>query len=524
MHEAIRKQPNLRSQPALLAGMALALLLFYQGGALAPALLGLAGFGALALLRPDLALLFVPLTAPLYLIPGELPGLRANGFDLPLHEAALLLTFAASLARWLWSRLPKPAGPPALAGLSGPAYSSARLAPALLFLVAGALGLALALARGPALIELRRMVVEPLLFYTLARRQLAADLHVAFANGSSQLKAHSSKLIAALALGGALVSLIGLLQYVGLDLAPLLGPKQCFAPDGGVCPNVIADGGVRRVLSVYGHPNNLGLFLGRVWPLAAALALAGVRAKRQAARAERAGSRFDSWLWALGALLCLAGIGVSFSRGAWLGALAAAVVLALGFIRARNYRPQAQPATGAKFSVFGSRLAARGSLLALALTALVLAGLALSLRGDVTAGSTPVRLLLWREALGYIARHPLGIGLDQFATYHDPKSGLSLIDPALIGTSEQFAAHPHNLLLDIWLRLGPLGLLAFGWLLWRFFRATLRRGARPLAIGASAAMAAALVHGLVDNFYFVSDLAIVFWLLIALSEALDSVA
>ncbi|HRC77735.1 MAG TPA: O-antigen ligase domain-containing protein, partial [Kouleothrix sp.] len=78
-----------RRTPAILAAMALALLLFYKGGALLPALLGLALFGALALLRPDLALLFVPLTAPLYLIPGALPGLRASAFDLPLHEAAL---------------------------------------------------------------------------------------------------------------------------------------------------------------------------------------------------------------------------------------------------------------------------------------------------------------------------------------------------------------------------------------------------------------------------------------------------
>jgi O-antigen ligase len=140
----------------------------------------------------------------------------------------------------------------------------------------------------------------------------------------------------------------------------------------------------------------------------------------------------------------------------------------------------------------------------------------------VTAGSTPPRLLLWREAVGYIRRYPLGIGLDQFVFYHDPSNGRSLIDPALVGTSEQYAAHPHNLLLDIWLRLGPLGLVAFGWLLVRFFRRGLRMvraDAAPLALGALAAMVAALAHGLVDNFYFVPDLALAFWLLIALVGA-----
>ena len=202
----------------------------------------------------------------------------------------------------------------------------------------------------------------------------------------------------------------------------------------------------------------------------------------------------------LRALLCLGGILVSFSRGAWLGALAALAVLALPALRAR----------------LGERAAP--ALVSLGVVLAALAGLGLTVRGDLAGGSTPVRLLLWREAIGYIRLHPLGIGLDQFLHYHDPNSGRSLIDPSLIGTSEQFAAHPHNLLLDTWLRLGPLGLVAFGWLLTRFFGAGRRQLGDPVVLGALAAMTAALVHGLVDNFYFVPDLALTFWLLIALVE------
>jgi len=160
-----------------------------------------------------------------------------------------------------------------------------------------------------------------------------------------------------------------------------------------------------------------------------------------------------AWLFLAAALLCLGGILVSFSRGAWLGALAALVVLALPAVRAR----------------LGERAAP--ALVGLGVALAALAGLGLTVRGDLAGGSTPVRLLLWREAIGYIRLHPLGIGLDQFLQYHDPNSSRSLIDPSLIGTSEQFAAHPHNLVLDTWLRLGPLGLAAFGWLLARFFGA-----------------------------------------------------
>ena len=232
---------TLRSQPALLAGMALALLLFYKGGALAPALIGLAAFGALALLRPDLALLFVPLTAPLYLIPGSLPGLRARGFDLPLHEAALLLTFAASIARSAWGWLGSPTrsstsperrslSAAIRRGLTQPGLLR-RYAPHLLFLLAGLLGVALAVQRGLALTEFRRLIAEPLLFYALARGRVPFGRRAALAWQA-----------AALVLAGALVGLLGLLQYLGLDLVPWFGAKQCFAPDGGPCANVVVDG------------------------------------------------------------------------------------------------------------------------------------------------------------------------------------------------------------------------------------------------------------------------------------------
>jgi O-antigen ligase len=319
-------------------------------------------------------------------------------------------------------------------------------------------------------------------------------------------------------LSGAIVGLLALLQIAGLDLVPLLGRKECFAPDGGPCANVIADGSVRRALSVYGHPNNLGLYLGRVWPIAAALAVSRLRTQNREPRTTSSSKLLGSWFLVLASALCLGGIVVSFSRGAWLGALVALAVLALGMTKdeGRKTNITAGP------SSFVVRRSSWRWLLALPAALVVVAGLALALRGDVTAGSTPVRLLLWREAFGYLVRHPLGIGLDQFGFSHNPESGLSLIDPALRGSSEEFAAHPHNLLLDIALRLGPLGLVAFGWLLARFFRAGWRGAApaeRALALGATAAMAGALAHGLVDNFYFVPDLAIAFWLLLALKES-----
>jgi hypothetical protein len=341
--------------------------------------------------------------------------------------------------------------------------------------------------------------------------------------------------VIALIVAGSCVALIGVLQYIGIDLVPLIGAKRSFSE------NIVEAGSARRVASVYGHPNNLGLFLGRVWPLAAALlfyekssqapsaANQEPRAKNQTEQENKRtreqgnpgllhrytqrvpGSivpslhrsiALRSALSASMLILCLAGLFVSFSRGAWLGAAVAVLVLALCGIGSTH------------------RLAL--PLIALGIVGASLALLVISSRG--AGGSEGTRILLWQEALGYLRQHPFGIGLDQFYAYHNPDSGRSLIDPSLIGTSEQYAAHPHNLLLDILLRMGPLGLVAFGWLVVRFVRKTWWQAdlrSMPLVVGILAAMAAALTHGLVDQFYFVPDLAFTFWLLLATSEISD---
>src|SRR5687768_7476205 len=135
-----------------LALMALALALFQRGGALLPALAGGLLFGALALLRPDLSLLFVPLAAPLYLMPAVIPSLRADStppIRLPTYEIALLLVLGAAVARWLWRRIPTADRRPPTADRPAAANSrntqhtirntqyAIRYAPHLLFLLAG---------------------------------------------------------------------------------------------------------------------------------------------------------------------------------------------------------------------------------------------------------------------------------------------------------------------------------------------------------------------------------------------------
>jgi putative inorganic carbon (hco3(-)) transporter len=520
---------RLSTTPALI-GLGTALALFYWGDALPlaplPQLLTLLLLAEFALLRPDLVLLMVSATAPLYLIPAEIPGLRAEPLRLPLHEVVLLATAATAAGRWAFERVrprtknqeprtKKHAGVwPLVFGHS----SVVRYAPHLLLLVAGIVGVLLAVpeGRGAALREFRWLIAGPLLFYALLRAQIAAD------------PLQRTRMVIALVASGSVVALIGLLQFAGLDLAPLFGQKQNFGT-----ANVVDADGLRRATSVYGHPNNLGLFLGRVWPFAAVLALAGLRATDRSFVL-----RPSPFVFGVAALLCLSGIAVSVSRGAWLGVVAAGGVLAAGYVwmwssgeREKEKRRRGEEETEkAGFSsspllVFSSSRLLPG-LIAAVVALAVLAGLALSLRGGLGGGSVDARVLLWREALALIQAHPLGLGLDQFYYYHNPEFGRSRIDPSLLGTSEQYASHPHNLLLDAYLNVGPLGVLALAWLLLRFFRQGMRQLGRnsSLALGAVAAMVAGLTHGMVDVFYFVEDLAILFWLLLALVQPEDSSA
>jgi putative inorganic carbon (hco3(-)) transporter len=460
-----------------------------------------------------------------------------------------------------------------------------RYAPHLLFLVAGVVGVLLAVPEGrdEALREFRWLIAEPLLFYALVKAYAwpRTENQVLTGGGEGERGrggegermedgprrsaggggAHASRIThhvsrftfhvpgvaIAFISGGAAVGLLGLLQYAGLDIVePLLGAKRDFSE------NIVEASGLRRVTSVYGHPNNLGLYLGRVWPLAAALALALAknreprtenreprtenrepRTENREPRTENREPRAWSVLFVLCALLCLVGIVVSFSRAAWLGVVAAGAVLLIRTLTARGEGERGRGGEDGGWRMEDGGRAAPSSILhppssvvaavvGVGAALVVLGGLALTLRGGIGGGSDQARLLLWREALAYIRQHPLGLGLDQFYQYHNPEFGRSLIDPALLNSSEVYAAHPHNLLLDTWLRVGPLGLLAFGWLLARFVRSALARDAGPLRQGALAALAAALVHGLVDNFYFVPDLAFAFWLLLALAEGPDT--
>ena len=129
-------------------------------------------------------------------------------------------------------------------------------------------------------------------------------------------------------------------------------------------------------------------------------------------------------------------------------------------------------------------------------------------------------LLHWESALKMIQDHPItGVGIDQFLNQFQRADSRYRV-PAQ--KDELFTAHPHNFVLDYWVSLGIMGVIVLFWLLWRYFRVAIARVreasreadavARALALGLLASMVVFLVHGMVDNSYFLMDLASVFWL------------
>jgi O-antigen ligase len=240
--------------------------------------------------------------------------------------------------------------------------------------------------------------------------------------------------------------------------------------------------GVTRISGVYPHPNALALFLERPFVLIAGLATI-----------YRARFR---WFWLVGAAIVGAGLLLTFSRGA---------VLAVGIV-----------------IVILLFVGQRKRLAALAAGAGVLLGAALALTASArvdnlfSGGSGSLRLDLWGSAIEMIRDHPIfGIGLDQFLYVYAPR----YVKPE--AWSERFTSHPHDIILDCWLSLGIMGLvlaLAFVVIL---CVATVRlaRKRSVLGLAAAGAMFAGILHGLVDNGYFLPDLALIFWFLTAIIAA-----
>jgi len=309
---------------------------------------------------------------------------------------------------------------------------------------------------GVAIHEFRTVIVESALFYGLIR-------------WSTEKKGSSAAwlLVDALVLGAVLVSLVGLFQFIRGE--------------------VITAEGVRRVRAFYGSPNNLGLFLGRIVPIVMAIGIWGRGLRRST--------------YALAGVPIVAALYLTFSRGAWFLGLPAALAF-MGLMRGRR-----------------ATLVTLAFLLALSLAFLPWMGTErFATTFELAKGTGFFRIKLWQASVNMLRDHPiLGVGLDNFLYQYRTRYVLPE------AWQELDLSHPHNILLDWWTRLGIGGVALLGWMLWAFFATGIRNYRqmpggmeKTLLLGLMASMVDCLAHGLIDNSFFLVDLAFTFMLSLAL--------
>jgi O-antigen ligase len=164
--------------------------------------------------------------------------------------------------------------------------------------------------------------------------------------------------------------------------------------------------------------------------------------------------------------------------------------------------------------------------------------------------SGEIRRQQWKETFKMLSGSRLltGAGLNNYQTaikpYHQEgiffnSDKIANFDAAVWASSTlrtkywqpvEIYLYPHNIFLNFWSELGLAGLLLFLWLIGKYLWMCLRlsvalgRARSPeqyLILGLLTAMIAIFVQGLVDVPYFKNDLAVMFWILLALVGALD---
>jgi O-antigen ligase len=392
--------------------------------------------------------------APFFLFPVEL-----YRFAFPIAEIILYITTGAfilrSLVNYAHSRQ-------STVNLQSRQSLSTTDWLMLAYVMIGFISLSWAENRSSAFTDWRTLFFQPTLFYFILRRTI---------NDSRQLSFH----VYSLMLAGFVVSIVGIVMWI----------------DGSAV--ITAEGGARRLASVYGSPNNVALLLERCIPFLLTFLIVGVKRLR------------------IFALVLLAGIAPAVLLTQSAGALLLAIPFSVVFIMALCWGKRAiVPIVGLCVVVaIGFMIASQTARFERVF--------------DFSSGTSFYRFRVWESALNLIHDHPItGVGLDQFL----PAFRERYILPD--AWEEPDLSHPHNFILDFWARLGIFGVAIFVGLQFSFWKTAYQqykfeRAKRDpmmymLTMGAMGSMVALLVHGLVDNSIFVLDLAYIFVFLLCVVE------
>jgi O-antigen ligase len=253
-----------------------------------------------------------------------------------------------------------------------------------------------------------------------------------------------------------------------------------------------------RAYGTFEQPNPYGGFLGLVWPLAAGLAIEGLK---EAGRRKQVNSLLAPSFLLLASSFILAALYASFSRGAWLGAAAAGLVMAV--FLPRRLRVGVGLVAGALALGWGL---ARAGLLPPGLTARLADVADFTTLADVRGVNINdanfaivERLAHWQAAAEMARSAPwLGVGVGNYAAAY-PAFRLFNWPNAL--------GHAHMIYLNVLAETGAIGLVTYvilwGYIIGLTIRVTSRAdgAARGAALGLLGAWAHLSAHHIVDNLY-----------------------
>lgn len=285
-----------------------------------------------------------------------------------------------------------------------------------------------------------------------------------------------------------------------------------------------AEAATRRVVSVFGYPNAVGLYLAPIIMISGGW-LAGLDIKK-------------NWrmMAALAAGLIMSVLAVYFARSD--GAM---IALALSLILSALILGQKKM----KLIVGLIFLIGLGAMFSLAPT-----DGALMKKLSFRDLSGEIRQQQWQETWTMLAdnRWLSGSGLNNYQTaiapYHQDGIFFNFdnrpnFDAVVWASSTlqqiywqpvEIYLYPHNIFLNFWTELGLLGALLFIWIIGKFIWQTGRRSltapagdkaGRYWSWGLMAAMLTVLIHGLVDVPYFKNDLAALFWIMLAIGAIIQ---
>jgi O-antigen ligase len=436
-------------------------------------------FLIIAILRLDLAAFLIIALLPSYL-------LRFNIVGIPFTflEAMILISFASwflknvmpNLKTWLKNRQQRIPYP----------FSWEIIT----IIIISFLAVAIGGFNTSALGIWKAYFFEPILLFILVMNVLPGDKG-------------RQKILLALLIGAAATSLWGLFQQItGLFI---------FNP-------FWADASTRRVVSFFGYPNAVGLYLAPLTLIFSGwlLSIKGWSLK----------NTINKLLIGVVIIASLLTIYFAQSEGALVGILAAAFL----FMLAANKKSRYAAVGLAIIAIIG--IFAVPALKTYASDKIFLKDLSGEIRQrqwkETMLSLTGWKVLSGNGLSGYQAAvapyHQMGIffNSDRLANF-DNLLRASAEMRAKYWQPVEIYMYPHNIFLNFWSELGILGALAFTWLIFRYLFIALKlffQTKNYLVLGLFGAMVVITVHGLVDVPYFKNDLSAMFFVLLALLGSL----